>query len=390
MGLTSRLPGLFGLRDGGGRRDRSIDQIDGHALLDAVENAGPKGSSHRLIAIVSTYEMLKDRVDSGTWHQIPGLLEFVRLTGEYIPMVPAAILERALESPDTPARPQVFLSAWRSDGGLVDQMDIDGEAFMDFISADSENATPFIARTGPGAANFFLRYAQRYHSIAIAKRLGATRIIDFGSTNAEFGQQLVRTCENAEVCVVNENHPDGLKSLEPRVRCLGAPPQELGLFEDESVDLVVAHNRFERLLGLQDQRAVSEVERVLVRGGRFLIAPFLASDQHTLTVSPFSCFIANGETDFALTIEAEIRGEDARVDFNPAIVTPISRRYDLASTCRRILEHAPSMTARLRTFSFTDLGFGPDGQFNRAFETLQLERDLFEKRSFLALELVKH
>ncbi|MEM7768255.1 MAG: methyltransferase domain-containing protein [Pseudomonadota bacterium] len=365
-------------------------EIDGYAFLKAAEAAGPEGSSHRLIEIVQTYEALKGKVDPAKWHTLPGLQAFVRQTGEYIPMIPPAILARMRETVNTPATPRKFLPDWADQQYLVDPMTLDAAALFETIALDGDSAEQYRARNATPEDTFFLRYALFHHSLEIARALPAERVVDFGSTSPDFARLLTRALPDAEICMVDDSHADGLTEREDRIYRLGAPVTDLGLFEDESVDLVVAHNRFERLAGNQDQQAMGEIDRVLVRGGRFLIAPFSVADRHALTVSPFSCFIANGETDYAALIEAEMASEDARVDFNISVVAPISRRYDLASARRRLLEPAPNLSARLRTFAFSDSGFDDSGRYSETLHGMKLRRSLFDKRAVLALEFIKH
>ncbi len=371
-----RVPGLAG-------------RVDVPAMRAAIAAAGPEGSSRWLIAIVSTYEQLARQVRPEGWHTIPGLREFVKETGQYIPMIPGPILEQVRAHEGTVISPRMFKPAWEADGQLVEPALIDPAALLAELAGDAE-AEAFAQRGGASGDTVFLRYGLWYHSLETARALGAERIIDFGASGTEFARFLVARHPDAEVCVVNDTFADGLSAAEPGIWRLGAPPFELGLFDDESVDLVVAHNRFERLPGLADRRAIAEVERVLVRGGRFVIAPFMVADQHALMVSPFSCFIANGGTDYASAIEAEIRHEHARIDFNLDVVTPISRRYDLGSALRRLVRPARSLTARLRPLDFLDEGFDDTGDFTADLFGLTLRRALFDSRAYLAMEFIKH
>lgn len=371
------------------RRARS-DALDIPDMLAAVDAAGPVGSAHWMIAVVSTYETLKGRIDPDRWHLMPELRTFVRETGQYIPMVPAPILQRMRECAGTVVAPRLFQPGWEGDGRLVEPALVDPAALFETISGDREAAEAYLARSGMSDSALFLRYAQWQHSLDTARTLGAERVIDFGAASTEFARFLAARLPEAEICMVNDSFADGLAEVEPRIGRLGAPPFELGLFEDESVDLVIAHNRFERLPGETDRRAMQEVQRVLVRGGRFIITPFMVADQHALMVSPFSCFIANGPTDHASAIEAELQREDARIDFNLGVVTPVSRRYDPASAARRLVETVPDMTARLRPFEFAGDGFDEGGAYGETLFGFTLRQSLFETRTYLSMEFIKH
>ena len=380
--VMSRLQPLF--------RPRRAGAPDGHALLREIEAAGSPRSSRRLLATYAAYERLKGAVEPTTWHHVAGLREFAKRTAAFNPFIPDDILERAAESEGWPSSPRAFAPEWIKDGMALDRMVLDPAAFMETIRMDGEKAAEFSQKNLHDAGYFFARYAQWHHSVMVAGELGAERVIDLGASNTDFAEHLTRRHPGVTVCAVSPGFPDGLADVADRVYRYGAPPTELALFEDASVDLVVAHAAFERLLGDEDSAAIAEVERVLVRGGRFLVAPFLVASHHALTLSPFSCFVANGDVDFAGAIAAEMASESARIDFNHAIITPLSRRYETASVRRRLLAAAPQLSARLRTFDFAPDGFGPDGHLKEDIFGMNLPQGLFDQRVFLAMEFIKH
>ena len=119
-----------------------------------------------------------------------------------------------------------------------------------------------------------------------------------------------------------------------------------------------------------------------------LISPIFADEIYSLSINPFACFVVNDSNRLANDISKELETERVRIDFQPNIISPYSRRYDLEALQERVLSQAPALTRTLLAPQFDAEGF-ENHVYHREILGLKLDQRIFDRRVFNCLELTK-
>ena len=338
------------------------------------------GSDTRRDRLVRLFTQLRPEANPGKWHHMLGLREFTRRYATDNPFIPPMVRESEYKSRSARVNTKEFLNAWTGAGFQREKLSIKIGGLIETIKADELIMNKFVANNLHDEDYFFTKFAEWHTTILCAKRLGATRILDLGAAYKGFALVATEQLPDAQIFMADLIFAPGKIEVEPRIFELGVNAGKLEGLSDSSIDMVCAHNAFEHFSGDADSSSIREIERVLKPGGVAVITPFQGVERHTLTLNPFSCFVANEDPEGM---------EQSLVRFNTGMVSAFARSYELNSLRTRLMKNAPSLKPTLREVSFDAEGFDELGKSKLDILGMKVDRDVFERKNFWVLELHK-
>lgn len=364
----------------------NADQIDYLSHVGAA--TGERGDT-ALDRTVALYAMLRSDADPATWHTNKALREFITQTQDDNPYIPARVRERELASRKVSSSPRTFRPVWQSAGYRMRPLEISVEQFEATMLKAPDIINAFKASNLHNLSYFFTKLAEWYITLDVAASTYSQYIVDLGAAYDGFAEVATKNMLGIRVAMVDLMFPAGERRYKDRISRIGSDAGNLAMIDDNSVDIVCAHNAFEHFSGDSDTRCVKEIARILKPGGRALISPLFSDEIYSLSINPFSCFVATSDQRLANDIHGELDTPRVRVDYRPNIISPYSRRYDLAALQARVLSHAPDLEPCLIVPEFAPDGFGDDGRYHRPILGFELRSNIFDERVFHCLELIK-
>ncbi|MBB4658949.1 methyltransferase domain-containing protein [Parvularcula dongshanensis] len=312
-------------------------------FLANATNARGDTRPDRLLAI---FAALRASAEEGTWHNVAGLKAFLQDIADWNPYVPPSVAARVGQP--SPRSKLSFQDAWRSAGLAMRDERIKVSDLEATIRAEPLVAEQFARRNLHDQHYYYSKYLEWHISITALASLPARRVVDLGAAYDGFARVARVGAPTAEIIMVDLCFPTGLHAKTEGIVRYGTDAADLSELEDASIDLVVSHNAFEHFMGGADAAAITEAARVLRPGGQLIITPFFASAYPSVTIQPFSAFVASNDAALADAIEEEAMADGVIVRFNHQIISPFARGYDFATFSSRLLPAAGNMTPMLR------------------------------------------
>lgn len=356
--------------------------------LGYVKAASGEDRDTRLDRTVEIYRHFRDTADPAGWHRDEALRAFIQETQYLNPYIPEVVREREVQSRSRPTSPRAFLPQWREAGYKARELCIDVDAFEAAMQSAPEIIEAFKQSNLHDTSYFFTKLTEWYITLLAQRETRARTLVDIGAAYHGFARMATQVDPNVTVSMVDLVFPSGRSNFDRRIEQIGADAGQLDMFEDDSVDLVCAHNAFEHFSGRSDSNCAKEIARVLRPGGKALISPLFCDETYSLSINPFSCFVTSSGHELSDQIEEELSLSRVRVDFRSNIVSPYSRRYDLEALKARVLDHCPQLDPCIIVPKFSDEGF-EGGVYHRAVLGLDLPTSIFDVRVFQCLELTK-
>ncbi|MDG1418756.1 MAG: class I SAM-dependent methyltransferase [Maricaulis sp.] len=370
-----------------------FDFVNATSFDDFVKHlnqaSGTRGDTRR-DRLVALYSKLRREAPSGAWHHIPGLRKFTRQFVNDNPYIPRIIRESEHRSRSVPLDFQSFLDAWSQAGYSRSTFSVNLNSLIETITTDDHVLSKFVSNNLHDVDYFFTKFTEWHTTIECAKRIKAKRILDLGAAYNGFARVATARLPAANVIMADLIFKPGLTDVSPRISELGVNAGKLEGIEDSSIDLICAHNAFEHFCGDADTLCIREMERVLKPGGVAVITPFQGIAKHTLSINPFSCFVAEDDAaDMEDAILDETKVENALVRFNPGMVSAFARSYEFRSFKRRLIDQTPSLVPTLREVQFDQDGFDETDHSITEIMGMKVDRTVFSRKRFWVLELSK-
>lgn len=351
--------------------------------------SGSRGDTRRDRRI-ALFKQLRENINEQTWHRVPGVRTSTQTYAYENSYIPVEVGQKEAFDKKTKADPQKFIEQWTANGLEFENLNVDVNDFFKTILSNTEVASNFVKNNLHDTDYFFTKFAEWHTTILLAKTINANRIIDLGAAYHGFAYVAREKIADLEIIMSDLLFPAGIKELSDRVFRHGANASKLTGIEDDSIDIVCAHNAFEHFSGGADIGCLGEIERVLKPGGMAVITPFQGTETHTLTINPFSSFVTNSEAQsFEDDLLEEIQSENAAIRYNLGMISSFARTYDFESAQRRLLNSAPGLKPILRQVHFLPDGFDSDGLSIQSYKDLRVRKDVFESKNFWILALQK-
>ena len=353
--------------------------------LEYVDAATNVNADTRHARIVDLYRYLREH-DNINWYKDQALRQFLTETVYENPYIPSAVREREFLSRSQPTLPRKFIDVWDTEGlprelFIINPNDLEA-AFRnvpDIIEA-------FKKSNVHDTSYYFTKLSEWLITLGAIETQQARTVLDVGAAYHGFAQVAVENNPNVHITMLDLVFAPGRSKFRDRIDQIGSDAGDMQMVEDNSIDLVCAHNALEHFCGDADTHCIREVVRVLKPGGRMLITPIFFDERTSLSINPFSCFGLAQSNFLENAILEEIEDPNVRIDFRPNIISPYSRRYDYDTLMRRLVEAAPELEVKLVTPVFKPDGFN-DGVFEREIFGLELQQNIYDRRIFHCLEL---
>ena len=366
--------------------DTGAIKLDGPSIETYIENATGKDGDTKEARLLGVFYALKSEPLDDAWHRIPGLRAFLQAHYLENPLIPDDLRKIWEDSRSRRQDAAGFLQDWEKEMGKITPLMVNPHDFLDTIEVLPEEKEKFVKNNLHDHSYFFLKYAEWHVTREYQKKLKAPEVVDIGAAYHGFARTLCAIDPDVTVTMVDMVFDAGKRERFDRIYEIGADAAYIPDIPDSSIKLICSHNAFEHFAGDSDMKCIQEIDRILEPGGVALIAPLFISKTHSVTISPAPCFLFEPDDSLANQVREELEQTGGRLDFNPNIISPFARRYDIKTFKERIQASAPNLKFALKSWTFKPkvdkLGLHDHPE-------VTVDADVFHKRHFYFLEISK-